>query len=122
MGGDDTDFMCDDDILEIRSPRERLGGPHVVAYKHHDERWAIVALDWDGRPTLGMRWFHGSMGNPHSSGYPTWCIIPDGLIRNLLSGLPLSFKLRYLLDEFLLGRMTGDDFIKAHAGDAAKQE
>lgn len=60
------------------------------------------------------------MGNPHSSGYPTWCIIPNGLLATVLAGLPLSYKLRYLLDEYLLGKMTGEAVRDAHAGDAAK--
>ncbi|GAB6392219.1 MAG: hypothetical protein MdMp014T_1592 [Treponematales bacterium] len=68
--GKDLGFMSDEAILGIKSPRSRIGGPYCVVYKDVEERFAIVALDWDGKPRLGIRWFWGSLGVPASSGYP----------------------------------------------------
>ncbi len=119
MSGTDLDLSSKDSdtaILGIDSPRSRVGGPYVVIHKNVAERWAIVALEWEGEPRLGMRWFWSTQGNPTSSGHPTWFIIPDPLTHGILSSLPIRYKLRYMLDEFLCGRMKGDDLKEAHLG------
>lgn len=107
MGG--MSFPLDDNskILEITSPRGSVGGPYVVVYKNLEERWAIVALDWDGEPRLGIRWFWGNGGTPFSSSYPIWLVIPPSLSRNMLSGLPLDHKFSGKLDDFLTGKIDG---------------
>jgi hypothetical protein len=80
------DLTQDENILAINSPKGQVGGPYKVVYKSTDEanKWAIVALDWNGGPCLGIRWFHGAMGNPVSTGHPIWFIIPDPLNNAIL--------------------------------------
>ena len=105
IGGEDFSLDNDDDILEINSPRKRVGGPYVVVFKNIDERWAIVAMDWDGEPHLGIRWFWGNGGNPLSSAHPIWLVIPPELSKNILLGLPLTHKFCGRLEEYLSGSL-----------------
>ena len=107
MSGENFDLSDDHQILEINSPRDSVGGPYVVVFKNLDERWAIVALDWESEPRLGLRWFWGNSGNPFSSAKPIWLVIPPSLSRNILFGLPIDHKFSGLLDDFLTGRITG---------------
>ncbi|MEX1366416.1 MAG: hypothetical protein AB1Z98_25045 [Nannocystaceae bacterium] len=102
----DEDYPLNDEaseqfILSIQSPKSKVRGPHAVVFTDAREGWAIVALHWANEPRLGIRWFWGTMGNPISTGHRTWFIIPSGLSDAILSGLPLSVRLRRLLDEFL---------------------
>jgi len=101
--------LKDVDILKIQSPRHSVGGPYVVVYKDVDQRWAIVALDWDGRPRLGIRWFWGNSGNPLSSGYPTWFVIPKPLTRNMLNGLAINHNIACKVNNYLCGKISGDE-------------
>ena len=98
-----------EEILKITSPRVSLSGPYTVVFKSLEERWAIVAIDWDGNPRLGIRWFWGNGGNPFSSGHGTWLVIPPSLSKNVLSGLPLDHALSGRLDDFLCGRLAGKE-------------
>ncbi len=106
-------FKIDDDkeILKINSPRVSVGGPYVVVYKDIIERWAIVALDWEKEPRLGIRWFWGNAGNPFSTGHPTWLIIPPKLVISILNGLPIEFQFRKRLEDYLCGKVDGKELI-----------
>lgn len=103
-------FPLDDDreILGINSPRDRVGGPYVVVFKNVEDRWAIVAMDWEGEPRLGIRWFWGNGGNPFSSAHPTWLVIPPELSKSILFGLPLAHKFSDRLEEYLTGKISGE--------------
>ena len=92
MGGEDLNMKDnDEEILKINSPKNCLDGPYEVIYKNIEERWAIVSLDWENEPRLGIRWFWGTSGNPISTGHPTWFILPEIFsIDNLGSFLPLE--------------------------------
>lgn len=105
--GDKFPIEQDAEILQIDSPRANLTGPYVVVFKNLEERWAIVAFDWDGEPRLGIRWFWGNGGNPFSSGHGTWLVIPPSLSRNVLSGLPLDHSFAGRLDDFLCKKIQG---------------
>lgn len=107
MSGEDFDLNVDKEILGLASPRESVGGPYVVVYKNLEQRWAIVALDWDNEPRLGIRWFWGNAGNPFSSGHPTWFVVPSPLSRAVLSGLPLQHSFQRRVDDFLAGSISG---------------
>lgn len=109
MAGKNLDLTDDTAVLAIQSPRANVGGPYKVVYVHLDERFAIVALDWDEKPSLGIRWFWGSKGNPCSTGYPTWFIYPSELVLSLLNGLPLEFSERRKLDRYLAGEIRGNE-------------
>ena len=108
MGGESFDLNDDPKILSIKSPKRFVGGPYTVVYKHTVERWAIVALDWDSKPRLGIRWFWDNSGNPFSR-QPTWLVIPPTLSNSTLNGLPLDHKFRDKLDQYLAGKIHGDD-------------
>jgi len=108
MSGAKFDLTDDEKILGINSPKTSVGGPYIVVYKDIVERWAIVALDWDKNPRLGIRWFWGGGGNPFSSAKPIWLIVPSALTNSILNGLPLEFDLRKKLDKYLSGEISGD--------------
>ncbi len=107
--GENFPLHDDSRILEINSPQNSVGGPYVVVYKNMEERWAIVALDWDEEPCLGIRWFWGSSGNPISTTYAIWLVIPNLLKTPILSALPLDTRFRKKLDDFLTGKIQGTD-------------
>lgn len=89
-------------ILKINSPFERTKeGPIELVYRNENEAWAIVSLCWDGKPTLGIRWFWGNYGIPVSYNNPQWFIIPDELHLAILNQLPISIKKRQSVIQFL---------------------
>jgi len=102
------DLSDDTKILRIRSPKSSVGGPYAVVYKHLEERWVIVAMDWEGKPGLGIRWFWGNGGNPFSSAHPTWLVIPSELCMAILNGLPLDLTFRRRLEGYLGGEVDGE--------------
>ena len=105
LGGN---FMNDEEILRINSPKDSCGGPFIVVSKNETHRWAIVALEWEGEPTLGIRWFWSQMGTPSSRGNATWFIIPSELHNAILNGIPLDFKFRDKINRFLSGEINGN--------------
>lgn len=109
MSGEQFNLKDNDAILKINSPKDSVGGPYKVVYKNLSERWAIVALDWDKEPRLGIRWFWGNGGNPFSSGHPIWLVIPSSLANSILNGLPIDYKLLSRIKDFLSGNITGRD-------------
>lgn len=98
----------DEKILQINSPRTNLSGPYVVVFKNLEERWAIVAIEWDEEPRLAIRWFWGNGGNPFSSGHGTWLVIPSALSKSILSGLPLDHVFSRKIDDFLSKKIKGE--------------
>lgn len=110
--GEDFNIKKDNLILKINSPKDRLEGPFCVVAKDIDERWAIVAFNWDGNPSLGMRWFWGNGGNPFSSGHPTWCVIPEALTENIIPGLDIEEDKKDLISRFLKGHISGEELVK----------
>ena len=113
MSGVGLDLHSDNEILKINSPKASLEGPFIVVHKNLDERWAVVAINWDGEPRLGMRWFWANGGNPFSSGHPTWLVIPPSLSKSILSGLPLDRAIATKVDDFLSGKLSGEQ-LKQH--------
>jgi len=111
-GGETCDFDTDDDILSINSPRDRVGGPYLVIHKNAEQRYALVALDWDGEPKIGIRWFWESIGNPQSRSLPTWTVLPDDLYRVLQTHFPLNVRRAHYVGKFLAGEITGGQLIK----------
>ena len=110
--GEKFELENDDKILEIKSPKNMVGGPYVVIYKDIKERWAIVAMDWDGKRRLGIRWFYGNKGYPNSRGNATWLVIPPNLTEIILAGLQLEHKFSGKIDEYLTGNITGEELKK----------
>ena len=108
MSGQTFDLTKDSNILAINSPKTSVGGPYKVVYKNIDERWAIVVMDWEGEPCLGIRWFWGNGGNPFSSAHPIWLVVPNSLSNSMLNGLPLDFKFHSKIVDFLAGKIKGN--------------
>ncbi len=106
--GESFDLENDNSLLQINSPRENLSGPYVVVFKNIKERWAIVAIEWDKKPRLGMRWFWGNGGAPFSSGHGIWLVIPPALSKNVLIGLPIDHGFAGKIDDFLRGKINGE--------------
>jgi hypothetical protein len=100
-GGEKLNLNNDGEILSIKSPRDRVCGPDFVVYKNVKDRWAIVALRWDKRPRLGIRWFYESTGHPVSNGWPVWFMIPVELHAPILDSLHLEKDFRKRVDDFL---------------------
>jgi hypothetical protein len=111
MGGTTVDLNDDAQILSINSPKSSLKGPYCVVHKDLSERWVIVAMEWDKQPRLGMRWFWGNGGNPFSSGNPIWLVIPPTLSKGILASLPLNHTLSTKVDDFLSGKISGNDLV-----------
>lgn len=107
--GENFDLNDDNKILQINAPKDRVGGPYTVVFKNIKERWAIVALKWDGQPRLGIRWFGGNSGIPSGFGHGEWFIIPTSISKNILCGLPIDHALSCRIEEFLSGKIEGDD-------------
>ncbi|MDI9312645.1 MAG: hypothetical protein QM535_20715 [Limnohabitans sp.] len=108
MSGKNFNLEKDSEILKINSPKRSVGGPYVVVYKNVEERWVIVALNWEKEPRLGIRWFWGNGGNPFSSANPIWLVIPSALTNSILNGLPLDFEFRNNLDKFFSHEIDGN--------------
>ena len=107
-----TFSMSNLDILTIDSPSTKVDGPWIVVYKDTANRWAIVALDWEGKPRLGIRWFYGNSGTPISSSYATWFILPDDLIPSIISGLVGLYVSAHVCNEvqqYVQGKITGPE-------------
>lgn len=74
---------------QVRSPRDKLQDLNVV-YTNATEGWSVAEIHWlhdDGpRPRVGMRWdgADGELGNPQSTGYPTWFLLPEGEIADMV--------------------------------------
>lgn len=112
MGGVNFDLKSNKEILKINSPKSLLEGPYTVVYKHLIDRWAIVAFDWDGKPSLGMRWFWDALGNPVSNRYPIWHVIPTYLSKIILKGLPIDNNFSNKIEDFLAGNIGGEELSK----------
>ena len=71
----------------VRSPKERIRELRVI-YTNREERWSIAEIDWyhrnddEWRWRVGIRWDgeEDELGNPQSSGHPTWFILPEAEI------------------------------------------
>lgn len=72
---------------DVRAPKDRIRNPRVI-YTNPDEAWSIAEMEWRDTDTdrwslrVGMRWDgrEGELGNPQSSGHPTWFLLPEGEI------------------------------------------
>ncbi len=53
-----------------------------VLYDGGEGKWSVAEGQWDEKKRLAIRW-NGSedkeKGNPQSTGYPTWFIVPSEL-------------------------------------------
>ena len=100
--------MKNEDIMSVNSPKASIGGPYAIVSKNDEAQWAIVALEWEETPTLGMRWFdENGVGFPSSRNYPTWIIIPEELHKGIL--LSADVRTTTLVTDFLSCKISGDE-------------
>jgi hypothetical protein len=76
---------------DVGSPQDRIRDLRVV-YSDVDGNWSIAEMTWCNHAgqwarRIGMRWNgkDGELGNPQSSGHPTWFLLPDGEITQMIS-------------------------------------
>jgi len=103
-GGIDCNMNDDREILSVVSPKTgeyAIVGPYIVIKKDTTERWAIVALDFNNEPRLGIRWFTDNNGSPTSRSYPVWFLLPTNLYSIILDGLNLDKKFKEIITLFL---------------------
>ena len=108
----DNFVLSNQNIRQINSPQPEIGGPYAIIHTDQD-RWALVTLEWDGDPRLGIRWFTGpGAGTPQSSGYATWFIVPAALNASILSAIQgLSPGLLTDVNNFLNGTLPGKNLL-----------
>ena len=73
-----TDLLPPDKVI---SPQQHWTLKTVV-YQGDPESFSVAIGEWDGKPRLAVRWNATDwrpLGNPSSSGHPTWFILPDKL-------------------------------------------
>ena len=69
-----------------------------VLYPGEEGTWAAAEGTWEGKKALAIRWNGRTgkeLGQPQSSGYATWFIVPDELedgIRDVITLLEKSQK------------------------------
>lgn len=64
---------------DVKSPRDRLQDMAVV---HSTADWSLATGVWDAHPALLIRWNGDEkrpLGNPVSTGHPTWFVLPEEL-------------------------------------------
>ena len=109
-------------MLRARSPKRKVGGPYIIVYKVWDEEegygWSICALDYDGDPRLGIRWWglpepNGNLpGFPGPKHQPKWLILPEEISEGVLTSLPIHPKVLHAIRRFLAGAADGADLEK----------
>ena len=102
----DRFLLTDTEILKIDSPRNSIEVFKVI-FIEKDERWAVVAANWDNEPRLCMRWFWGSTGFPQSHGWAAWMVITPKLADAILSKFLINPAERSKIDKFLAGEIKG---------------
>jgi hypothetical protein len=95
-------------ILQIDSPKNSIEVFKVI-FVEENERWAVVAANWDEEPRLCMRWFWGKTGFPQSRGLATWMVITPKLADAILSKFLINPAERSQIDKFLIGELEGKD-------------
>lgn len=89
-------------ILNINSPRNNLEGPFFVVDIDVEDRNATVAVMWNHRPRLGIRWFYSTNGTPNIIGNASWHILPNKyafLIANNIQNSELKNRTLDFLNE-----------------------
>ena len=66
---------------DVTSPK-KIWQLDKILYDGGEGKWSAAEGQWDGETVLAIRW-NGSkdkpIGNPQSTGYPTWFIVPPKL-------------------------------------------
>ena len=111
MFGEKFNLENESEILKIKSPKKSVTkGPFCIVFKDasKNERWAIVALEWENKPRLGMRWFWSSNGFPARGKYALWMVIPPKLAITILNGLTVNNDFKSNFFQFLNSEISGN--------------
>jgi hypothetical protein len=115
MFGKKFNLENESEILKIKSPKKSVTkGPFCIVFKDDDEkeRWAIVALEWENEPRLGMRWFWSSNGFPARGKHALWMVIPPKLAIIILDGLSDDNVFKSKIIQFLNSKISGNQLKK----------
>lgn len=72
------------DPRTVQGPKSHVSNVRVV-YDGGESGSSVAELEWDGKPSIGIRWngWNGGnnerqpLGNPQSRGHPTWFHVPE---------------------------------------------
>ena len=63
----------------VQGPKRHVDNVRVI-YDGGEWQSAVAELEWDGKPSVGIRWNGSSegqpLGHPQSRGYPIWFQVP----------------------------------------------
>ena len=104
-----AEILKNEEIFAVNSPKGRVGGPYAIIHK--TQYWALVAMGYNNKPRLGIRWFVGGIGTPSSRGNKTWFVLPEEVYMGILNTLPLMLRQRQVLNEFLCEETTSNETI-----------
>lgn len=89
------------ELLEVKSPIEKVEGPYKVIVIYPNDYWGIAALKFDGKQCFGIRWFDTSLGTPNSFGKKTWFILPDVVANGIIDTFSFNAQTKLKLRKFL---------------------
>lgn len=106
---------------DIISPQDHWNMECIV-YDGSQGNIAVAFGQWDGDNVIAMRWngysrAHEELGNPQSSGHPTWFILPNdfgvAVIKELLMKVAAgNTSVRQDCMEQVIGWMREQDYIR----------
>ncbi len=85
----------------VLSPRRCVNSVTPLYDGGEDEAFSLAIVNWQGKDCIGIRWniTHGEwddenkksgqvtcVGEPNSRGYPTWFILPDDFLNQIING------------------------------------
>lgn len=89
------------ELLEVKSPIEKVEGPYKVIVIYPNDYWGIAALKFDGKQCFGIRWFDTSLGTPNSFAKKTWFILPDVVANGIIDTFSFNAQTKLKLRKFL---------------------
>ena len=91
------------ELLEVKSPIEKVEGPYKVIVIYPNNCWGIAALKFDGKQCFGIRWFDTNLGTPNSHGKKAWFILPDMVANGIIDTFSFNASVKVKLRKFLAG-------------------
>jgi hypothetical protein len=113
------------DPRTVRGPKKHVSNVRVI-YDGGEEGCAVAELEWDGEPSVGIRW-NGMqpLGHPQSRGNPVWFRVPPEFAevvlaraRELAPESPLDAAYREMAEDTERER-DAMEWIDALTGDVA---
>lgn len=96
------------EILKITSPRNFIEVFKVI-FIEKEERWVVIAANWNKQPRLCMRWFWDKSGFPQSHGWAAWMVITPKLADAILSKFLINPAEMSRINKFLAGELKGEE-------------